>query len=72
MKVNAVSRDAQIKVQMRQTTETQQYSKKLDDEMKTVKKGHVAASQLKLYQQKLGTVWLIEHSRIGGNIDKIA
>jgi hypothetical protein len=57
-----------------QTRRTEQFREdtKHDNRVKTIRADTVLAGQTLLYKKEFDVIWLIQHSRIGGSVDKTA
>ena len=71
MKINPVDIQSRVEAQTRRTEQARQ-DKKHDDRVKTVRADTVLAGQTLLYKKEFDVIWLIQHSRIGGSVDKTA
>jgi len=71
MKINPVDIQSRVEAQTRRAEQARQ-DKKHDDRVKTVRADTVLAGQTLLYKKEFDVIWLIQHSRIGGSVDKTA
>jgi hypothetical protein len=71
MKINPVDIQSRAEVQTRRAEQARE-DKKHDNRVKTVRADTVLAGQTLLYKKEFDVIWLIQHSRIGGSVDKTA
>lgn len=71
MKINPVDLQSRVEAQTRRTEQARE-DKKHDNRVKTVRADTVLAGQTLLYKKEFDVIWLIQHSRIGGSVDKTA
>jgi hypothetical protein len=71
MKINPVDLQSRVEAQTRRTEQARE-DKKHDNRVKTVRADNVLAGQTLLYKKEFDVIWLIQHSRIGGSVDKTA